>query len=812
MNQAHPGGRIVSNDRLLTASLVLTLAASANAQTHVYVDDDAPAGGDGLSWNSAFNDLHDAIDLAKALGQNRGEIRIADGMYKPDQGTGDISMAFHLPLPEAGEPVFTLIGGYAGLSNPASPDDVNTYVYHSTLSGDLAGNDTNSASSRLDNAARLLVIEGAQTFGATPVSAVVLSGIGFGGATQSAFSNTGAGIEARFQQCRFFDNVGDSGCVADLTDSVLFMEYCTIENNAANSAGSSEGCIRLVRAYLDIQFSDFLNNRAESGRGGAIFADSSTIDMWFGYFQDNFAQGNGGAIILIDSILDSVNSQFEGNRSEGYGGAIFSSNSQTETTSSEFIENSARVSGGAVFASLGSLRTSGLFENNSAGRSGGAIYVGDLPEPDLVSIGSGRFIGNTATELGGAVMSLSHKTIVHSCEFTGNSTGFIGGGAYVGGYVTQCDFDSNDAFWGGGLSVIENSRVRWCEFTKNTADEGGAIMGEPVGVLIEDSAFTENSSTGNGGAISTAEIVTTSIFTGNTAKDSGGAMYGVDRIERTSVLSNYAARGGALHNPREILSSLIRNNTAAYGGAIYSNRNWDLSITDSVFLNNDSTQLGTHIYKTAASAVDIIRSTLASNNTASLPMLNISGGFVWIESSIIWDKASNPAPTIQLSQSTSAVIIHSCTRLGPGDIQTVSPSDVTMLGLNIGFDPMFKSISTGDLSLRPTSPCIDSGLQAVGSNLPSTDVYGAPRGPKDDLGLSNRGLGVRTYLDIGAIEFGGTSCLADTTFDGFLSPIDFNVWIAAFNTGNPVADQNRDNALTPADFTAWVANYSAGCP
>ena len=69
------------HDRLLTASLVLTLAASAHAQTHVYVDDDAPAGGDGLSWNSAFNDLHDAIDLAKALGQNRGEIRIASGTY-----------------------------------------------------------------------------------------------------------------------------------------------------------------------------------------------------------------------------------------------------------------------------------------------------------------------------------------------------------------------------------------------------------------------------------------------------------------------------------------------------------------------------------------------------------------------------------------------------------------------------------------------------------------------------------------------------------------------------------------------------------
>ena len=141
----------MNTDRLLTASLALALATTASDQTHVYVDDDALPGGDGLSWQTAFIDLHDAIDLAKTLGQNRGEIRIAGGTYKPDRGTGDINMAFRLPLPEAGEPIFDLTGGYAGLANPATPDDRNPAIYPTTISADLLGNDMDSTSTRSDS-------------------------------------------------------------------------------------------------------------------------------------------------------------------------------------------------------------------------------------------------------------------------------------------------------------------------------------------------------------------------------------------------------------------------------------------------------------------------------------------------------------------------------------------------------------------------------------------------------------------------------------------------------------------------------------
>src|SRR5690606_15340852 len=47
----------------------------------LYVDADAPAGGDGRSWASAFKYLRDALDAAAPP----AEIRVAAGEYKPDR-------------------------------------------------------------------------------------------------------------------------------------------------------------------------------------------------------------------------------------------------------------------------------------------------------------------------------------------------------------------------------------------------------------------------------------------------------------------------------------------------------------------------------------------------------------------------------------------------------------------------------------------------------------------------------------------------------------------------------------------------------
>src|SRR5262245_55890871 len=86
---------------LLAIVLVGIIHATAQIQTGgiLYVDDDAPPGGDGVGWNSAFRYLQDALSTARQR-TDFTEIRVARGSYKPDQGArliaGDVTLSFDL--------------------------------------------------------------------------------------------------------------------------------------------------------------------------------------------------------------------------------------------------------------------------------------------------------------------------------------------------------------------------------------------------------------------------------------------------------------------------------------------------------------------------------------------------------------------------------------------------------------------------------------------------------------------------------------------------------------------------------------------
>ena len=64
-------------------AVVLALAAAAHAgPTVIHVDDDAPPGGDGATWATAFTYLQDALAAADAAG-TPVELRIGQGSYRP---------------------------------------------------------------------------------------------------------------------------------------------------------------------------------------------------------------------------------------------------------------------------------------------------------------------------------------------------------------------------------------------------------------------------------------------------------------------------------------------------------------------------------------------------------------------------------------------------------------------------------------------------------------------------------------------------------------------------------------------------------
>lgn len=61
----------------------------------------------------------------------------------------------------------------------------------------------------------------------------------------------------------------------------------------------------------------------------------------------------------------------------------------------------------------------------------------------------------------------------------------------------------------------------------------------------------------------------------------------------------------------------------------------------------------------------------------------------------------------------------------------------------------------------------------------------------------------------------GLWCIADTNFDGSVTPTDYGAWLELSNTGSMFADSNLDGIVIPTDYGAWLAAYGAqqgSCP
>ena len=143
-----PLHRQIPKHSVLAATAIASVLLGGSAQSGsvvLHVDDDAPLGGNGLSWDTAFTFLQDA--LFEAAGDPTiTEIRVAQGTYKPDRdeanpdGTNDRGATFQLINSVA------LMGGYAGIG-AEDPNARNTELYETILSGaigDLRDSQDNS--------------------------------------------------------------------------------------------------------------------------------------------------------------------------------------------------------------------------------------------------------------------------------------------------------------------------------------------------------------------------------------------------------------------------------------------------------------------------------------------------------------------------------------------------------------------------------------------------------------------------------------------------------------------------------------------
>ncbi len=269
--------------------VALALTTAARAQTIIHIDDDAPDNGDGSTWESAFNDLQDALASLDLMPFDSVELRIAGGTYRPDSGTGDRMRSFEIDqemLQSA--TILRIKGGFAGLAKLTDPDRRDMGLYSSVLDGDLNGDDLPGFGNRADNSHNILKLD-------TGFSFIFVDGLVVRGSWGSPCVRV-AGPSVFLSRCTFTDNAG--GPTVHAEPNVFFTNCSFLGNDTGLSgvlSGSGSELAGCIIAYND------------AGLGAA---DDTIIQQSLIYGNAEFGIAANITPLVINSILWSNGDEY----------------------------------------------------------------------------------------------------------------------------------------------------------------------------------------------------------------------------------------------------------------------------------------------------------------------------------------------------------------------------------------------------------------------------------------------------------------------------------------------------------------------
>lgn len=269
----------------------------------LHVDADAPPGGDGTSWATAINDLQDTL----AMLDTESEVRVAEGVYRPDSGSGDRTAAFALP---GG---VSLRGGYAGWDQP-DPDLRDVNLYQTVLSGDLDQNDLGTTG-REENSYHVVTASGVD-------STAVLDGftIHGGNANDASPDDRGGGLycdgaDPTVIDCTFDQNSADYGGGVYNSSGAATLGRCVFSNNWALDSGGA-----LYNHTGDPAIISCIFRSDTAGSGGGIYNADGGLSLSQCIFSAESATFTGGAVYNDSGSLDPVNCAFSANSADSGGG------------------------------------------------------------------------------------------------------------------------------------------------------------------------------------------------------------------------------------------------------------------------------------------------------------------------------------------------------------------------------------------------------------------------------------------------------------------------------------------------------------
>ena len=326
--------------------------------------------------------------------------------------------------------------------------------------------------------------------------------------------------------------------------------------------------------------------------------------------------------------------------------------------------------------------------------NGNAALVGAISNEGKLTISNSNFYSNKATGNSGTIITNKNKLNINNSKFYQNSAGK--------GVVNN----QNNA-----LLVIDNS-----EFYNNNmtsfSNSYGIVYTTSANATISNTVF-RNNAVKYGGAIyatksSDATIgivnIINSTFEGNSANTGqGGALFvsGGECIIKESMFINNKANPGKF--------------SGGQGGAIYASLNGNVSVTDSVFKNNQA-KLGAALYLNGGSNSTISYSVLL-NNTAEgdYAISNVESASGVATVNYNWWGTNFPKNLVPSTVTLNNWVIMSA---DPTTVTDAEIGDVKTISVNFNKYSSFDTIN--DLS-KPL-PAIDVEFSAVNGTLASNLV------------------------------------------------------------------------------------------
>lgn len=774
-----PLGTILTALTIAAAIAPITTIASAQ-QITLHVDDDAPAGGDGLTWSTAFRDLQDALDIANQTLTGTVEVRIAQGTYiPPDRYLFPVARAFHIDPPSVlsasafslhqqhdlaalaklpiasyasrAMPQLTsgvtikLHGGYAGLHAP-NPNERDTGAYVSIISGDILGNDNGTPASRVDNLDSLFLAKMPHGT-ALELDGLRVAAVGRSTTTLAAHitADDGAMPSISVRYCRFSDiRAGASaGGIALWIEPInLVVESCVFEDMNLGTPGSAGAAATAALAI------------------GGFSPNAPRVSAWVDqcWFR-GISGGPAGAIAIHAMNVEAgINACTFENNSALFGAAISTPGDHANVRVSQctFLSNTAQY-GGAVHGRAYIFTSE--FLNNSA-VEGGACHM-NSGTIDLTA-----FSDNAATQAGGAVAGTPWS--ISYSRFDRNTASAGGACSIESGYIRNSTFTANAATVAGGAVAGSPDPLQGNTFDQNTAPRGGAVWSPCCSIDTKDSVFTANRASKSGGAISAM----------NSSIDIFNCTFTANGVHNTASTATAQAFGGAVDaqdvniNTSRFYGNVARSDASdAVGGAVVAT---SLTVASTIFSGNTavgpSTAAGGAIATSQALLTNV---TLSRNGAEGAATQTYAGGIATygpttIRSSILWDNNVNGAVGTPYSDAIAFVPFYPIV-FRFSHITGFQPTFDALA--NTGASPLFADpdgldniVGTPDdnLNLTSSSTCIDASDPVGVINL-GLDAVQRPRAVNAPAISIPSGSAV--FTDRGAVEYQGNFVCAQYSAD-----------------------------------------------